>query len=57
VKLNRAAPHLFHRQPQLPVHVIGKEDHETDWYGAACGVGVLNPPENRNRTDWVYWFF
>ncbi len=34
----------------MPVPLIGKEDHETDWYGAACGVGLLNPPENRTET-------
>ena len=35
--------------------VIGKEDDETEGYGAACSVGVLNPPKNRNRTDWYFW--
>ena len=34
--------------------VIGKEDDETEGYGAACSVGVLNPPKNRNRTDWYF---
>uniref|UniRef100_A0A2N9IQB5 BED-type domain-containing protein n=1 Tax=Fagus sylvatica TaxID=28930 RepID=A0A2N9IQB5_FAGSY len=32
--------------------VIGKEDDETEGYGAACSVGVLNPLKNRNCTDW-----
>uniref|UniRef100_A0A2N9HVG9 HAT C-terminal dimerisation domain-containing protein n=1 Tax=Fagus sylvatica TaxID=28930 RepID=A0A2N9HVG9_FAGSY len=32
---------------ELPIPVIGKDDHETDWYGAACGVGVFNSLENR----------
>ncbi len=31
---------------KLPIPVIGKDDHETDWYGAACGVGVFNSLEN-----------
>jgi hypothetical protein len=42
---SRAAP----TEPiiELPVPVIDKEEEETDWYGAACGVGVFNPSENR----------
>jgi hypothetical protein len=51
-KPSRVTP--FPLSPQLPVPVIGKEDDETEGYGVACDVGVLNPPENRNRTDWFF---
>jgi hypothetical protein len=31
----------------MPVPFIGKEDHPTDWDGAASGNGLLRPPANR----------
>uniref|UniRef100_A0A2N9F535 hAT-like transposase RNase-H fold domain-containing protein n=1 Tax=Fagus sylvatica TaxID=28930 RepID=A0A2N9F535_FAGSY len=46
-RIHRTEPHLLHRQLQMPVPFIGKEDHPTDWYGVASGDGLLRPPANR----------
>ena len=40
----------------MPFLVIGKEDYKIDWYGAACGVGILNPPENQTKTARYFYF-